>query len=401
MVDSVIPQPPSLNYAPRPSTPRRWLRRLRRYWLLEFLAVLGALCIVYGPRAVRHWQLLRLQEACLTAHLSGADVPVVELNPNCAQVFLESQRSGYISENGSRGVRRPVDSRWLAFTTELNGCKVAKALWAPNGTLFLHERRTPSGRRRLVVVQTDDFHVTVIEPAGMVSDIGAVNESHLSKPFNASAFSFDHLYNFQGMWSTSISAGVLHASDPSRFSFRVTALGVEGWIDCQLQDDSTVTSEFREWDKFSAGIAAMHLQAKIEEEARQEKLWSSPARVPVPETPAPNVEPPPLTAEERYRLALVALRDSDPAARNRAAREIMRLSREPASLVKALVRATESGDLPVRMGFTLALERGLAHEGSASANIAAADSEPDPTTRAYLRAARRAMEAESASTPSQ
>jgi len=88
---------------------------------------------------------------------------------------------------------------------------------------------------------------------------------------------------------------------------------------------------------------------------------------------------------------LQELRDPNPRIRSSASHEARRLGMDMHEIMGALVRAVDTGNLPVREGLTLALERAWAGQTTISDILAAADQEADPTARAYLRAARRAI----------
>ena len=90
---------------------------------------------------------------------------------------------------------------------------------------------------------------------------------------------------------------------------------------------------------------------------------------------------------------LARLRSDVLAVRLDAARELHRLGVDREEVTRALVEAVERGDMLVREGLTLALERG---HGSGSGAMEAlkelAKSAKDPATRVYVRAALRAVE---------
>src|SRR5258706_502512 len=127
----------------------------------------GAAGVFYGPRVVRHWELLKLQARCMEAELP-ADRPTVEWNETVVRRLLAS-RSGEYSAGWWTSAVRP-DPRWQDYSTRLG----IGSFVPPRGTLFIHERCTPSGERRLVVVEGNALvsmmqgvlWVTVVRPAG-------------------------------------------------------------------------------------------------------------------------------------------------------------------------------------------------------------------------------------------
>ena len=103
-----------------------------------------------------------------------------------------------------------------------------------------------------------------------------------------------------------------------------------------------------------------------------------------------------LGTDAAYRLArgpdiLKDLRSPDPRIRSAASHEAKRLALDTPEVMGALVRAVDTGNMPVREGLTLALERAWAAHQTVMQILAAADTETDPTARAYLRAAKRAV----------
>ncbi len=85
------------------------------------------------------------------------------------------------------------------------------------------------------------------------------------------------------------------------------------------------------------------------------------------------------------------LRRDEYPVRVRAARRAQELNLAPTDFTAALVRATESRDMAAREGLTLALERAQATGKPAQEILKLADAEQDPVSRAYLRAAARAL----------
>jgi hypothetical protein len=88
------------------------------------------------------------------------------------------------------------------------------------------------------------------------------------------------------------------------------------------------------------------------------------------------------------------LRAASSTLRLTAANQLDSLAIEPAPLTKALVRATTSGDMPAREGLLRAIERARAEKKDSLdmlKRLAAAPEQLDPLTRAYARAALRAI----------
>src|SRR4051812_31673275 len=110
------PPPPALDYAPAPGARRRLARRVLRWWPAWLLLVAVGLGIAYGPRAWRRYQLLKLQEACLTAELPQ-DRPVEEDDPAAAAALMAARPGEYVLRSDGCAVR--VDPRWAALAAEL------------------------------------------------------------------------------------------------------------------------------------------------------------------------------------------------------------------------------------------------------------------------------------------
>ncbi len=374
---SAIAAPISLAYEPRRKAVwRRWRRRAKRLVLAGILAGMGLAGWKYLPQAWEHWQILRAQDRCMVAELP--DRAVYDSDPDRAKALLARWPGEYQSMGSSAAGR--VDPRWKDLAGRLG-------LAAPAGnsaTVFLHERMTPSGKRRLVVVEKAGLGVTVIEPAGSWNAANA-NQSEITKTSGPGFTKLNPLFNIwdptRGMLDASpvrISPGVCDSSDPTRFHFSISIAGVEDQLDGQLQNDGTVYFEVRSGDEFYHRVHKAWVQRDWARRRQVSNLPQAASR------PAEPPEPPP---EIRLKNAIFALRDPLPAARSRAAREIMRLSSDRVEFLRALVRAVDGGDFAAREGFALALERGQINGAPAERLLSAADAETDPAARAYLRAA--------------
>jgi len=141
-----------LEYAPAPRTSQVWYRRVRR-WLIRGLigvTVIGA--IRYGPRVWSHWELLRLQARC-TEPSVPAGVTVYESNETLAQALLDRGTGEY--QRSTVGVVRP-DPRWAALEAKLEMPVWRDSYSGPWATVFMGERTSPAGHRRLIVVEYRD-----------------------------------------------------------------------------------------------------------------------------------------------------------------------------------------------------------------------------------------------------
>src|SRR4051812_38554429 len=132
---------PLLEYGTEMSARRRWVRRGIR---LAAVILGGGGAIFYGPRVMRHWERLKVQARCMEAELP-ADRPMVEWNETIVSQLLANRRGEYSAGWWTSAVR--TDPRWQDYSARLG---IGSSSVETNGTLFMHERRTPSGERRLV-----------------------------------------------------------------------------------------------------------------------------------------------------------------------------------------------------------------------------------------------------------
>ncbi|HYE17433.1 MAG TPA: hypothetical protein VEA69_03255 [Tepidisphaeraceae bacterium] len=257
--------PPALDYATRPPAGRRALRRALRLWPAWLLLIATGLGIAYGPRAWERYQLLRLQEACMTAELP-ADRPV--LGPD-----RPPTRPGLAG--ATPRVTTVKDPRWAALEAWL---PLGQPLATRMPTAFLHERLTPSGHRRLVCVEALSgggepftanryfavaFSITVIDPAGPLRDaratLGPYAVCFVQVP--EGLLPIDTSHEPATVWP-----GRPDAADPTRFSIPVSWVGVTGRVDFRLEDDESVTLRIADPAAFldaatAAATAALSAQA--------------------------------------------------------------------------------------------------------------------------------------------
>src|SRR3954453_23613510 len=163
-VEPSIPAPATLDYAP-PLKSGRWRRRLVR-WSLALLGLV-AVGIIIAKREwiLARWQLHRLEHACMTAELP-TERPVCEQGggPDGAAEMLAREHPGEYVYKSRPDIAARAGPRWTALSSRF---RITGTYWN-DATVFLHERRTPSGRRRLVVLVYSPRwadRVYVIEPA--------------------------------------------------------------------------------------------------------------------------------------------------------------------------------------------------------------------------------------------
>ncbi|HYE18553.1 MAG TPA: hypothetical protein VEA69_08920 [Tepidisphaeraceae bacterium] len=244
------PAPPALDYAPPPTAGRRRLRWVARRWPLWLLLAAAGLGWAYGPPAWRHGRLIRLQEACLSAELPR-ERPVIEADAVAAAALVAARPAEYRRNPVGHAVR--VDPRWAALAAELGlppwpDPPPGYPLW----TMFCHERFTPDGRRRLVVVEGWGLHavVTTVEPGGWAGRRPRVawRDSAVWGPASAKAYVEAH--DVPG--SSRHEAGVPDPDDRSRFTVPIVRKGVHGTFELRLGDDDRVTIRLLDPDAFTA-----------------------------------------------------------------------------------------------------------------------------------------------------
>ena len=247
------PAPSPLDYATAAYARRRWYRRILRWWPAVALLIVGGLGVALGPRAVRHWDLLRMQSRCLRAVLP-VDRPVVEMNPDAVKKLLAERPGEYRDLHFAHAGKIAYRSEptWVAFMTRMG-------LVAPSNdglVLFMHERFTPSGRRRLVVISALG-EATVIEPAGLFSAPKVVRSAQSTFELaTEGALNAIVLGGDFRIWG-----GTPDPADRSRFVIRITALGVDGVMLCRLEEDESVSIRLADPAGFAAKVKAAAEQA--------------------------------------------------------------------------------------------------------------------------------------------
>lgn len=258
--------PNPLDYASRPRVRRRSLWRMG---VLASLAVCGVLAYRYGPPLWLHGEYLLLQRAALR-HTAPADRVVYEQDPAEARVLLGR---GYLPV--FVGNPRYVGLRSLAMqcgppesldAPDANGppeppavaghrapAFVALPTLIPSATMFgagvfLHARRDPAGRQRLVIVQailresglpgrTPELYVGTYIPAGWRPGgrIRGSSSWRSVRPFE----------DFEDDTPVRLYAGQPDPADPSHFTIRYSRAGRGGTLHGYLGDDGRVTLEAR------------------------------------------------------------------------------------------------------------------------------------------------------------
>jgi len=254
--------PTSTSHAPldyAPAARRRGLRRALRLWPVGLLVVVGGLGVAYGPGAWRHVKLMRLQAACMTAQMPQ-DRPVYDEEPAAAAALTAAWPGEYQIAPGGHGdgVAAQTDPRWAAFAVEAG----APASWGAAGgkvgaaVLFCHERRTPPGRRRLVVVEGRAWAFTVIEPGTWYGRRPRVIRRGWAWADNAIYAALGVTGRGVLLEPIRVGGGTPDPVDRSRFSVPFVLTGVPGTLEFRLNDDDTVTVRVVDPHGFAARAAA-------------------------------------------------------------------------------------------------------------------------------------------------
>lgn len=252
-----------LDYAPPVSGRRRAWRRVWRAWPVWLLLLQVGLSIAYGPAAWRRWRLLRLQAACLTAELPR-DRPVYENDTAAAAALLAARPGEYRRDQGS-ALR--TDPRWAALAAEI-GTATGTVPGVPGRpTAFCHERRTPDGRRRLVVVE-HWMEVLVIEPAGAFGGPPTV----LAHQRYWRMFGTLSSYTEGLPPSIRVGAGLPDPADASRFTMPFVFYGIAGTYEGRLGDDDRVTIRLLDEPGFAARAKAARARTNVTGTKAVEKM---------------------------------------------------------------------------------------------------------------------------------
>ncbi len=213
-----------LDYGRQPRKGRRWLRRVA---LLLTLLVLAAIVEhFYGDAYRKRAVILQYQRSCMTWSGDPAK-PVFTRNP----------------------ALKPVQARPTCWTDFLR----AEGYYVQDvqAVYFLHERRTPAGKRRLIALSDsphapwwdDAFPVLEVhEPAGWM---------HQSKCLWTTALTTDlalytgtagaHTYSDRSSTAFTIYAGQADPENQSHFTVRfVSPDGKPHLLDANLKDDDSV-----------------------------------------------------------------------------------------------------------------------------------------------------------------
>jgi hypothetical protein len=246
-----------LNYAPPPGGLRR-LFALRGLLIAMLILAAARLAIFVFPeqlQALQQRRLMQRQQQCRSVCLSfslPAGTVVYDDDVNRANALLLTS-GGYIdaalSMGGVRGAALLPTPAWDAYSAALSGI-VRPALPRVAPIIFLHERTSPAGQRRLVAVQVGRttgrpdnqiyFHPYVDPPTSVAVSMSSTlgNTTLLVHP--ASGPRLLEMFRTPTE-TTALYAGQIDANDPSHFTIDYLLNNRMETIDGWLNDDDTVS----------------------------------------------------------------------------------------------------------------------------------------------------------------
>ena len=188
----------------------------------------------------------------MTAELP-VDRPVLECDPVAARALLVARPTEYYKDEDGYAVR--VDSLWEAWMAG-GGTPIwrIRPMFSRESTTFLHERHTPSGQRRLVMVE-GWAQVTVFEPAGLLSGGPRVVKRGIAVLDKECDAIVNIAYSSQG--DTRLYAGIADPADKSRFTSAFMLNGAAGMWEFVLEDDDRVTMRLLDQNSFIARLKAV------------------------------------------------------------------------------------------------------------------------------------------------
>jgi hypothetical protein len=246
-----------LDYAPAPPRRRRWLRRAAAGILLLAVALAGWR---WGPGAWTQAQRLYWQRRCLS-YRASPEMVVYEEEPRAAAALLASHSAygAYLLRRGTGGAASGSSGatsaaahvpvcwvRLTALSPEIRSFAPGPTRAGRGAIVFLHERTSPAGHRRLVCVRyfppADSFTATFID--GFDVECLAVHPATWSTgPITIPGINaFDVISGFpRRPPNVRVYAGQVDPDDPSHFTVRYQMWGREDTLDGRLDDAGRVT----------------------------------------------------------------------------------------------------------------------------------------------------------------
>ena len=227
----------TLDYAP--ATRRSRWRHARRATLCLGLVALGASAYLWAPDAWRRIQILHYQRKCLR-YIERPDFVTYE---------PDAERAAVLLNQGSRYWGKEYDPK-VAHADEPDCLQRLNRLLPPPGAStgagvsFMHQRRSKSGERRLVIVPAQlnpQFCMyELLEPTTLTGKVQTA-QSYLTVFENSPTF----LGPGQDSLPMRVFAGQPDPLDESHFTFAYEYDSQQGIIDAWLKDTQTVKFQVR------------------------------------------------------------------------------------------------------------------------------------------------------------
>jgi len=232
-------QPLTIDYA-SPSR-KRW--PWRRLLLVAILALTLGTGLYCRERIAHEARLWYWQRQCLN-YTRPPGTPTATTQPSAANdPDYVTTNMKYLNMMELPGLRLLQPACLTHFDAERPGANISKSLLLPQ-SLFLHERISPSGHRRLVFVETIMTNALSIK-AGLIPRVIAPGTP--GSP--ARDLTLQKQIMFSGRYiEAQFYFGQVDPSDASHFTidFDVKEEGRHGTIDAHLQDDDTITFKLRD-----------------------------------------------------------------------------------------------------------------------------------------------------------
>jgi hypothetical protein len=234
---------PTVGYAPAlPAWRRRSTKR--RVATTIGLLVAAILAWSFGPSVWHRLALLDAQRRCLNASAPPDWVVYDDAADHAAALTASDPQ--YLSLGSSRPTVW-FSGDWARFYSLLS-----PPGRQPSATLFIGERRTPAGARRLLVIDgvRNDDYVDSVTPAvvhlqSTVVEVGSIASPPRLLKTTASWIGWDYPVPFNPDFPVRFFAGQPDPADPSHATIAYEADGTQHVIDAWLRDDDTVTLERR------------------------------------------------------------------------------------------------------------------------------------------------------------
>jgi len=250
----------TLEYAaPKPELLRHWVRAIRNTCATTLLTILGIVVWKLGLAAYHQAMILHWQEKCLTYAASPTQV-VCDEDPARASILLATSPAEYADY-----WLHPHDNHFMNFTKTVAGTGPAAVRVAPpwanlsahldlrphepnfdrGATLFCGERFTPSGQRRLLIIQYTPCPTEYLyfSPCVDIVAVVIVPGSGFTPPRDVTSV-INH-----AVWLTALVvpppirmyAGQPDAANRSRFTVHYDVGPNSDDVDGMLNDDNSVT----------------------------------------------------------------------------------------------------------------------------------------------------------------